>query len=155
MDESELEIVEEPYLAALTELSSQFSALIILYPVETVINRIIVQGTRTIIDNTDTGSGVVPINTRYCGFFDCVQTINQTEGVLGFYKGMGALIVEMMLSYALLRLAKTISTRIYDAEWTTRSDNMNFKNYMSTTTTEVLYPPANNVSSSFDLIKNN
>lgn len=151
MDESEKEIVEDPYLDALTELSSQVAATCLMYPAETVLYRLIVQGTRTIIDNTDTGLGVVPINTRYEGFMDCVQTISQTEGLLGFYKGIGAAVVETFICYALLRLAKTISTRIYDAEWTTRSDAANFKNYMSTNTN----PPPLSYSSPIDLLNKN
>lgn len=87
-------------------------ALVALYPMETVINRLIVQGTRTIIDNTDSGIGVIPINTRYDGFFDCVQTISETEGTLGFYKGIGALAMEGILCFVLLKLAESVATRI-------------------------------------------
>ena len=123
---------------------------------ETVINRLIVQGTRTIIDNTDSGSGVVPINTRYDGFLDCIQSINESEGAFGFYKGLGALLVESVLFYGLLRLAKTVATRVYDAEWTARSDNSNFKSFMSssdmTTTTTTT---TTNQQQTFDLLKNN
>ena len=39
------------------------------------------QGTRTIIDNTDTGLGVIPISTRYEGFMDCFRSILAEEGV--------------------------------------------------------------------------
>ena len=151
IDETEQEVVEEPYFSALIDLASQLGSLIALYPVETIINRLIVQGTRTIIDNTDTGCGVIPINTRYDGFLDCFQTIQQTEGVLGLYKGLGTVVIECILCYGLLNLAKTIATRIYDAEWTTRSDSSNFKNFMSNTTNEI----QQNVLTSIDLLKNN
>lgn len=114
-------------------MSSQIGATLALYPLETVLNRLIVQGTRTIIDNTDSGYGVVPLNTRYDGFIDCVQTISQTEGVIGFYKGAGALVIEVILQYLLLKLAKTIALRIYDSEWSTRSDMNHIKNLMANT----------------------
>ena len=87
-------------------------AFVALYPMETVINRLMVQGTRTIIDNTDSGVGVIPINTRYDGFFDCVQSVSQAEGSLGFYKGIGALALEAMLCVGLLKLAKSVATRV-------------------------------------------
>ena len=72
---------------AIAQLSGNMAAVIALYPFETIINRLIIQGTRTIIDNTDIGIGVVPIITRYDGFFDCLRTIEDTEGFLGLYKG--------------------------------------------------------------------
>ena len=137
LDEVEKEVVEEPYMNALTQLASQIGALTIMYPVETVINRLIVQGTRTIIDNTDNGFGVVPINTRYDGFLDCVHSIHQTEGVFGFYKGVGSLMIETALQFAILKLAKVIAFHIFDAEWTTRSDRNAVKNLMSTGTPSI------------------
>jgi solute carrier family 25 protein 46 len=73
-------------MEAILDMSSNVGAILAMYPLETVLNRLIVQGTRTIIDNTDTGYGVVPINTRYDGFIDCIQSISQTEGLFGFYK---------------------------------------------------------------------
>lgn len=131
VDESEEEIVNEPYLKTLSEVFSQIGATVALYPIETILNRLIVQGTRTIIDNTDTGYGVVPINTRYDGFFDCARIINETEGIFGFYKGIGALMVEALLAYAIINFGKTIALRIFDSEWTTRSDMNNMKNLMT------------------------
>ena len=116
---------------ALTQLSSQIGALALLYPLETVINRLIVQGTRTIIDNTDNGVGAVPINTRYDGLFDCFHSINATEGVFGFYKGIGSLMIETAFHFALLKFAKVVAYRIYDSEWTTRADNNKIQNLMT------------------------
>lgn len=131
IDEVESEVVDSPYFKTLAEVASHIGSIVMLYPIETILNRLIVQGTRTIIDNTDTGYGVVPINTRYDGFFDCASTINQTEGFFGFYKGIGAIVVEALLHYAILKLAKTIALHIFDSEWTTRSDMNNIKNLMT------------------------
>jgi solute carrier family 25 protein 46 len=137
IDQVEKEVVEEPYMNALTQLASQIGALTIMYPVENVINRLIVQGTRTIIDNTDTGFGVIPINTRYDGFLDCVHSIHETEGVFGFYKGVGSLMIETALQFAILKLAKIIAYHIFDSEWTTRSDRNAIKNLMSSSTPSI------------------
>lgn len=123
--------MEQPYVNALTQLMSQMGALVLLYPVETIINRLIVQGTRTIIDNTDNGLGVVPINTRYDGFFDCLNIINETEGIFGFYKGIGSLMIETAFHFALLKFVKVVAYRIYDSEWTTKADNNKIQNLMT------------------------
>ena len=117
-------------MSALTQLWSQVGALAIMFPVETVINRLIVQGTRTIIDNTDNGLRVVPINTSYDGFFDCVHSIHESEGVFGFYKGVGALMIETAIYFALLKFAKVVASRLYDSEWTSRADNNKIQNLM-------------------------
>lgn len=79
-----------------------------LYPLETVLHRLHVQGTRTIIDNTDLGYEVLPINTQYEGVRDCVNTIRQEEGALGFYKGFGAVVIQYTLHAAVLQITKII-----------------------------------------------
>ncbi|CAL1534585.1 unnamed protein product [Lymnaea stagnalis] len=78
----------------------------ITFPVETVLHRLYVQGTRTIIDNTDTGLGVIPINTRYDGFVDCFRSIVAEEGLHGLYRGFGALVLQYSIHALILRLAK-------------------------------------------------
>ncbi|XP_012980118.1 solute carrier family 25 member 46 isoform X2 [Mesocricetus auratus] len=94
------------------ELIANFAASlcsdVILYPLETVLHRLHVQGTRTIIDNTDLGYEVLPINTQYEGMRDCINTIKQEEGVLGFYKGFGAVIIQYTLHAAILQITKVI-----------------------------------------------
>ena len=50
------------------------------------ISRLHMQGTRTIIDSLDVGYEVKPILTRYEGFFDCLHTTVQEEGVFGLFK---------------------------------------------------------------------
>ncbi|XP_012329358.2 mitochondrial outer membrane protein SLC25A46 [Aotus nancymaae] len=94
------------------ELIANFAASlcsdVILYPLETVLHRLHIQGTRTIIDNTDLGYEVLPINTQYEGMRDCINTIRQEEGVFGFYKGFGALIIQYTLHAAVLQITKII-----------------------------------------------
>ncbi|CAG5132864.1 unnamed protein product [Candidula unifasciata] len=90
----------------LAAFTGGFLADMITFPMETVLHRLYVQGTRTIIDNTDTGLGVVPINTRYEGFFDCFTCIVKEDGLQGLYRGFGALLLQYAIHALILRLVK-------------------------------------------------
>ncbi|XP_022360665.1 solute carrier family 25 member 46 isoform X2 [Enhydra lutris kenyoni] len=107
-----IETVQSMLDAYFPELIANFAASlcsdVILYPLETVLHRLHIQGTRTIIDNTDLGYEVLPINTQYEGMRDCINTIRQEEGVLGFYKGFGAVIIQYTLHAAVLQITKII-----------------------------------------------
>ena len=81
------------------------AADVILYPVETVLHRLHLQGTRTIIDNLETGREVVPIITRYEGFTDCFTSIVSDEGFSGLFKGFGSLMMQYALHFMFLRMA--------------------------------------------------
>ncbi len=69
----------------------------------------------------------MPINTRYDGFIDCMRTIENTEGLFGLYKGVGVVVLECLLSFALLKLGKFAAYRIYDAIWISRNDKSNLE----------------------------
>lgn len=69
-------------------LISVMTTEILFYPFETILHRIQLQGTRTIIDNLDTGYSVVPILTSYEGAADCCRSTIATEGISGLYKGI-------------------------------------------------------------------
>jgi solute carrier family 25 protein 46 len=75
---------------------------------ETVLHCLHVQETCTIIDNTNLGYEVLPINTWYEGMRDCINTIKQEEGVLGFYKGFDAVIIRFTLHATVLHIIKII-----------------------------------------------
>ena len=87
-----------------------------LFPLETALHRLGLQGTRTIIDATDgvvaAGNGgsplVLPVNTQYDGFSDCLHAICRKEGRAGFYRGFGALVTQYALHGALLAAARTV-----------------------------------------------
>lgn len=81
---------------------------VLLYPFETVLNRLHVQGTRTIIDNLDTGHEVTPVITNYEGPMDCLQTIVDEEGAAGFFKGFGALVLQYALHAAVITVTKFV-----------------------------------------------
>ncbi|KAM8792847.1 mitochondrial outer membrane protein SLC25A46 isoform 2-T2 [Eudromia elegans] len=107
-----IETVQSMLDAYFPELIASFAASlcadIMLYPLETVLHRLHIQGTRTIIDNTDLGYEVLPINTQYEGMRDCINTIKREEGMLGFYKGFGAVIVQYSVHVAVLQLTKIL-----------------------------------------------
>ncbi|KAL2100363.1 hypothetical protein ACEWY4_004757 [Coilia grayii] len=102
------------------ELMASFCASlcadVLLYPLETVLHRLHIQGTRTIIDNTDLGFEVLPINTQYEGLRECAGAIRREEGALGFYKGFGAVLVQYALHATVLQITKVIySTLLQNA----------------------------------------
>lgn len=70
------------------------------------------QGTRTIIDNLDTGSSVTPILTGYEGFLDCYNTTLAKEGVAGLYKGFGALVLQLAAHLAIIKLTTFVVTEV-------------------------------------------
>uniref|UniRef100_A0A0P4W212 Solute carrier family 25 member 46 n=1 Tax=Scylla olivacea TaxID=85551 RepID=A0A0P4W212_SCYOL len=100
------------FLDASVRLQSAFvghmAADVILYPLETILHRLHMQGTRTIIDSLDVGYEVKPILTRYEGFFDCLNTTLQDEGIFGLFKGFGALCIQYALYGAVLKFAQVI-----------------------------------------------
>ncbi|OWR54490.1 hypothetical protein KGM_208020 [Danaus plexippus plexippus] len=81
---------------------------ILFFPVETIIHRLHIQGTRTIIDNLDTGTSVTPILTGYEGFLDCYSTTIAKEGVAGLYKGFGALVLQLAAHLAIIKLTTLV-----------------------------------------------
>ncbi|XP_053195878.1 mitochondrial outer membrane protein SLC25A46 [Scomber japonicus] len=89
---------------------------VVLFPLETALHRLGLQGTRTIIDATDgavaaSNGGsplVLPVNTQYDGFADCLHAIRRKEGGAGFYRGFGALVAQYALHGALLAAARTM-----------------------------------------------
>ena len=93
-------------------LISMCAADILFYPLETIMHRLHLQGTRTIIDNLDTGRSVKPLLTSYSGAVDCYRTIISTEGPFGLYKGFGALIMQFVVHVIVLKATKWILTEV-------------------------------------------
>ncbi|ETN65075.1 hypothetical protein AND_003165 [Anopheles darlingi] len=91
---------------------SLFATEMIFYPFETILHRIQLQGTRTIIDNLDSGYSVVPILTSYEGVVDCYRQTLATEGVGGLYKGFGAMVLQCAAHVAVIKLGKWFITQI-------------------------------------------
>ncbi|CAB3244778.1 unnamed protein product [Arctia plantaginis] len=106
---------------------SFISMEILFFPVETIIHRLHIQGTRTIVDNLDTGTSVIPILTGYEGFMDCYNSTVAKEGVAGLYKGFGALVLQLAAHLAIIKLTtlvvNEISNLLKPAKSPTNSDD--------------------------------
>lgn len=86
--------------------------------------RLHLQGTRTIIDNLDSGYSVTPILTSYEGFTDCLQTILCTEGTLGLYKGFGALILQFIAHVGLIKVTKILLVEVANSLYSYKTPNI-------------------------------
>lgn len=98
-----------PELAAVW--AGSLVADVVLFPLETALHRLGLQGTRTIIDATDgvrADQLVLPVNTQYDGLADCLHSIRRKEGVAGFYRGVGAMAAQYALHGALLAATRTL-----------------------------------------------
>ena len=111
------------YLQLLAGFISSVVTDLLLYPLETVVIRLHVQGTRTIIDDTDTGDGVVPLCTNYDGLNDCVKTICREEGASALFKGLGALFLQLFLQACVLKITKSIFKRLPQNEERSLKEN--------------------------------
>lgn len=115
----------DPLGSYFLDLAAQWAGSLVAdlacFPLETVLHRLSLQGTRTIIDATDLGvalSGngplVLPVNTQYDGFADCFSSIRHKEGGASFYRGVGALTVQYALHAALLALSRSTLRLLLD-----------------------------------------
>ncbi|VDK86160.1 unnamed protein product [Litomosoides sigmodontis] len=89
-------------------LTSQMLADFVLYPFETVVHRLYIQGTRTLIDNLDSGITAISITAKYSGFFDCFRTVINRESIWSLYAGVGALGLQYVLHLCLLRFIRAM-----------------------------------------------
>ena len=120
-DSTTRSLYETYYPELIAAFTGNLLADTMLFPIETILHRLLLQGTRTIIDNTDSGLGVVPITTQYQGPVDCFFSILSEEGLGGFYKGFGALLLQYGLHMVILRLTRLLFERL-SQELSTLSD---------------------------------
>ncbi|KAK7909318.1 hypothetical protein WMY93_014002 [Mugilogobius chulae] len=112
----------DPLDSYFLDLSSQWAGSLVsdalCFPLETVLHRLALQGTRTIIDNTEQGGAlqVLPVNTQYDGFCDCLSSVRNKEGGVSFYRGFGALTAQYALHAALLALSRAALRVTMDAK---------------------------------------
>ncbi|XP_076261773.1 mitochondrial outer membrane protein SLC25A46-like [Rhynchophorus ferrugineus] len=102
--------VQERNLTA--SLTATIASDVVFYPCETVVHRLYLQGTRTIIDNLDSGRSVLAILTNYSGVMDCYNSCLSQEGTSGLYKGFGALILQYAAHVALIKLSRFVLSEI-------------------------------------------
>lgn len=99
-----------------TDINATFISLmltdVVFFPFETVVHRVHLQGTRTIVDNLDNGYSVLPILTNYEGAIDCYDKTIKVEGKAGLYKGFGVMVLQYMVHYMLIRVTKFVITEV-------------------------------------------
>lgn len=91
---------------------SVFITDVVFFPLETIMYRLHLQGTRTIVDNLDTGYSVLPILTNYQGPIDCYAKTLNMEGTSGLYKGFGVMILQYSVHYLLIRMTTFVITEL-------------------------------------------
>ena len=106
-------LFETTYASIIARIASGFFGQLLFYPVETIVHRLHVQGIRAIIDNTDTGVGVLPINSSiyYTDFWSCFKSIEETEGSSALYKGIGCVLLKFSLLYGGMLLAHGLAKK--------------------------------------------
>ncbi|UJR34974.1 hypothetical protein I4U23_027753 [Adineta vaga] len=106
-------LFETTYASLIARIAAGFFGQVLFYPVETIVHRLHVQGVRAIIDNTDTGVGVLPINSSiyYTDFWSCFKSIEETEGSSGLYKGIGCVLLKFSLLYGGMLLAHGVAKK--------------------------------------------
>lgn len=105
-------LVDQQMCQITAAFAGNLIADVILYPSETVLNRLYLQGTRTIVDNLDTGISVTPVISTYQGIFDCFHTIVREEGAAGLYKGFGALILQYSVYGIILKMTRMVILQV-------------------------------------------
>ncbi|RWS18025.1 solute carrier-like protein [Dinothrombium tinctorium] len=80
----------------------------LLYPLETILHRLYLQGTRTLIDNIDSIVRVKPVISNYDGPVDCYRSIVSNEGTTGLFKGFGALVLQYAIHFAFLKVTHIV-----------------------------------------------
>jgi len=125
-------------LEAVSDLTASAVSDALLFPLETITHRLYLQGTRTIIDNLDTGISVMPILTGYVGPVDCFVTTIEQEGRLGLFKGFGALLLQTALVGVLYKVVKISLVKVVDAY--TSSSNLPSQNSNNTRNNQINTP---------------
>uniref|UniRef100_A0A0K0DS92 Solute carrier family 25 member 46 n=1 Tax=Strongyloides stercoralis TaxID=6248 RepID=A0A0K0DS92_STRER len=101
----------------IASLTSIIVADALLYPFETILHRLYIQGTRTLIDNMDTGASAISISAKYLGIKDCIQQMWEKEHKWVFLSGIGALMLQTGLQLSLLKCTR------YVLEYGTKTPN--------------------------------
>lgn len=91
------------YTDLLMAMTANLAADVITYPLETLVIRLCVQGTRTLVDNMDSGDVVVPVVSSYEGFTDAFRSaMDSPQGLISLYRGFGALLTQYAVQVAFL-----------------------------------------------------
>ncbi|KAI8330847.1 mitochondrial carrier domain-containing protein [Chlamydoabsidia padenii] len=85
-------MLQSYYPEILCGMSSSMATRALVYPMDTVIFKLMIQDTR--LDSPD--------QQHYTGFFDCCRTIYQQAGWQGFFSGWGAGVLELTATWLIL-----------------------------------------------------
>ncbi|PAA76453.1 hypothetical protein BOX15_Mlig004684g3 [Macrostomum lignano] len=121
--EVDTELYERFYPELLSSFVGALLSDLLLFPLETLTHRLCVQGTRTLIDNMDTGLGVASLSTTHTGLLDAFVTTVRLESPVSLYRGFGALLLQFGAHLCLLRAAKMSYERLVTA-WAGGSDRV-------------------------------
>ncbi|XP_053406101.1 mitochondrial outer membrane protein SLC25A46-like [Mercenaria mercenaria] len=116
-DVSTISLYDQQFPILLATFTGTFLADLVLYPFETVLHRLYIQGTRVLIDNMDTGCEVSGISTQYTGVLDCFRSIIIEEGFLGLYRGFGAFILQFSIYAAGLKIVQYLFEKISKSDY--------------------------------------
>uniref|UniRef100_A0AC35GTF5 Solute carrier family 25 member 46 n=1 Tax=Panagrolaimus sp. PS1159 TaxID=55785 RepID=A0AC35GTF5_9BILA len=119
-------------------MTSSLAADLLCYPLETVLHRLYIQGTRTLIDNLDNGVSAISINAKYNGFFDCFSSILKNEGFMTLYGGVGAIAVQYCIQFCVVRGIRYIFEHALQAPQV----NVNHPNIRSGPTSQIQAHPS-------------
>lgn len=89
-------------------ITSQLIADLVCYPLETILHRLYIQGTRTLIDNLDNGVSAISITAKYQSFVHCFQSIINKEGFSTLFTGIGAIVLQYSLQFCVLNIVRAV-----------------------------------------------
>jgi len=74
---------------------------LLLYPLEFVCTRLLVQGSSALADG-------IPRPPVYTGLVDCALSIYEDDGIWGFYRGFGAVVCQTAITLGIVRGAQRL-----------------------------------------------
>ncbi|KAL4227835.1 hypothetical protein ACF0H5_013272 [Mactra antiquata] len=119
---SSVSFYNQQFPLLLGSFAGTFVSDLLLFPLETVLHRLYIQGTRVLIDNTDTGHGVCCISTQYSGVIDCIRSVISEEGIIGLYHGFGAFLLQFSIHFIGLKMVQYLFDKISKLEYTNGSN---------------------------------
>lgn len=85
-----------------------FVADLSLLPLELIMNRLHLQGTRAIVDNVLDAQSVIPYQASYNNVQQCVEALVDSEGVPSFWKGCSALLLQYSTRFAVVHTVRIL-----------------------------------------------
>lgn len=90
-----------------------FIADLTLLPLELIMNRLHLQGTRAIVDNVLDARSVIPYYAGYSNAQQCVEALVDSEGAPSFWKGASALVIQYTARFAVIHTIRVVMKYIH------------------------------------------